>query len=207
MNRQVIGAQQPRLEPDLCEITWIVAGPDLTHKQSAREPILGPRIRKRGLGSSEVLVACQERNGYAAPMRWRAPPAIALRMRQITRVVMLVLGILSVPSVGPAAMQRPHCAQHGPSARHQEAHSGARHHMPAPVPASWESATKHDCPHCPATECARVAPCTTSSTAAVSVPSLTVTQSGTNRVIPRRVQHQLYSRTHQPPTPPPQLIS
>jgi len=159
------------------------------------------------LETPEFLVARQHRTGYAAPMRCRMPIFGALRMRQITRVVMLGLGVLSVPSVGPAAMQRPHCAQHTPSGIHREAHSGGRHQMPDPVPTSWESATKHDCPHCPATECARVAPCTTSSNPAVSVPSLAVTQSATNRVIPRRVQHQLYSTTHQPPTPPPQLIS
>lgn len=130
---------------------------------------------------------------------------VALRRNQITRIVMLVLGVLSVPSFGSAAMQRPHCAQHGPSAL--QAHSGDEHQMPEPHSTSWTSATEHDCPHCPATECARAAPCTTSSNAAVSATSHAVTQSGADGATPRRVQPPLYSRTHQPPTPPPQLIS
>lgn len=133
------------------------------------------------------------------------PAVMALRMRQITRALMLVLGVLSVPSVGPAAMQRPHCAQHGPSA--VQAHSGHGHQMPGSSPTSWESATKHDCPHCPAAECARVAPCATSSIAALSEASLTVTDLATDRVRVRRVQVHPYSSTQQPPTPPPQLIS
>ena len=155
----------------------------------------------------EFLVARQHRNGYAASMRCRMPPGIALRLSHITRVVMLVLGVFSVPSVGSAAMQRPHCAQHAPSAIHQQAHAGDGQQMPAPRSTSWESATEHDCPHCPATECARVAPCATSSNAAITAMSLAVTQSATHRAVLRRVQHRLYSRTHQPPTPPPQLIS
>ena len=155
----------------------------------------------------EPPVAWQQRTGYAASMRCRMRPAIALRMHQITRVVMLVLGVLSVPSVGPAAMQRPHCARHEPSAMHQEAHSGDGQQMPESRSTSWGSPTRHDCPHCPATECARVAPCTTSSNAAISVTSLPVTQPATHRANLRRVQHRLYSTTHQPPTPPPQLIS
>lgn len=155
----------------------------------------------------EFLVARQHRTGYAAPMRFRMPTFNALRMSQITRVLMLGLGILSVPSVGPAAMQRPHCARHNPSAIHQVAHSGGGHQMADPGPKSWETATKHDCPHCSATECAWVAPCTTSSNAAVSATSPAVTQSATDRATPRRVQPHLYSTTHQPPTPPPQLIA
>jgi hypothetical protein len=155
----------------------------------------------------EFLIAWQQRNGYPAPMRCRTRPPIALRMRRIIRVVMLVLGVLSVPSVGPAAMQGPHCAQHTPSAMHQGAHSGNGQQMPEPGSTSWESGTQHDCPHCPATECARVAPCTTSSNAAVSVTSPAVNQSVTHRAGLRRAQHHLFSTTHQPPTPPPQLIS
>lgn len=132
---------------------------------------------------------------------------LAAAVGRLTRMSMLVLGVLSVPSVGPAAMQRPHCAQHDPSAVHRGAHSGT-HQVPASNDAtSWDSATQHECPHCPATECARVAPCTTSSNAAVSVTAPAVTQSATHRAILPRIQHHLYSTTHQPPTPPPQLIS
>ena len=135
------------------------------------------------------------------------PAAIALPMRQISRVLMLVLGVLSVPSVGPGAMQRPHCAQHDSSALHQNGHSGDGQQVPAPRPTSWDGVTDHNCPHCPATECARVAPCTTSSNAAVSGTSLEVSQSVTHRATLPRVQHHLYSIIHRPLTPPPQLIS
>jgi hypothetical protein len=171
-----------------------------------------PKYRVKTLGpvleTLQFLVASRHQTGYAAPGRCRMPTFTASRVSPITGALMLVLGILSVPSVGPAAMQRPHCAQHGPSAVPQVAHSGGEHQMPEPTgSASWESATKHDCPHCPATECARLAPCTTSSNAAVSVTALAVTQSATHRDVFPRLQHHLYSTTHQPPTPPPQLIS
>lgn len=164
-------------------------------------------MRHCRISTLECPVAWQQWTGYAAPMRWRMRLATASLLSRVTRVVMLAVGVLSVPSVGPAAMQRPHCAQHTHSGIHREAHSSGRHQMPDPVPISWESATKHDCPHCPATECARLAPCATSSNAAVAVPPLAVTQSATHRALPRRVQHGFYSTTHQPPAPPPQLIS
>ena len=160
-----------------------------------------------GALGSELLVARQERTGYAAPMSYRRRPAIALRSSHITRAVMLLFGALSVPSMGPAAMQPPHCTQHGPSATHQKGHSGDGQQVPAPRSASWDGSTNHDCPHCPATECARVAPCTTSSNAAVSTTSLEVSQSVTHRATLGTGRHHLYSIIHQPPTPPPQLIS
>ena len=153
-------------------------------------------LRVLPLVLGESLIAWQERTGYADAMRC-----------MMARLLMLVLGVLSVPSIGLAAMQRPHCAQHSPSAVHQEAHPGMGQQAPEPSPTSWDGATSHDCPHCPATECARVAPCATSSNAAVSVTSLAVDQSVTHRATLRRVQHHLSSTTHQPPTPPPQLIS
>jgi len=135
-------------------------------------------------------------------MMSKASTLVDRRMRQLTRMLMLVVGVVSVPSVGPAAMQRPHCAQHDPAAQHRGGHQ-----MPDPGRTSWEGATKHDCPHCPATECARIAPCTASSNAAVSPASLAVTVSAPQRNLFRPVQHELHSKTHQPPTPPPQLIS
>lgn len=140
-------------------------------------------------------------------MTSRTHTVLALPLGRLTRMLMLVLGVLSVLSVGPAAMQRPHCAQHETSATHANAQSGDGHHITSTGSTSWDGATNHDCPHCPATECARVAPCTTSSNAAVSGTSLEVRRTVTHRAILRRVQHDLYSVIHQPPTPPPQLIS
>lgn len=121
---------------------------------------------------------------------------------------MLVLGILGVPSVGPAAMQRPHCSAHGSAVMDQQMHSRSTHQAPASTdPASWESSSGHECPHCPATECARVAPCASASTAVILEASLAVSDLATARVRVRRVQVHPYSSIQQPPTPPPQLIS
>ena len=158
---------------------------------------------KVGSRRPDVLVAWQHWIGYAAGMRWRTDPSLGCRMGRLTRMLMLALGIVSVPSVGPAAMQR-----HDPAAVPHEAHSGGRHRVPEPTQStSWQEASEHACPHCPATDCARIAPCTTSSNAAIAVASLTVTQTATRRVIARRVRVHPYSTTHRPPVPPPQLIS
>src|SRR3982751_6378608 len=82
------------------------------------------------------------------------------------RLVMLLLAVVSVPSVGAGAMQRPHCTLHEHSA-------GADHRTDQPHHTTWQSSTPHECPHCPATECAHAVPCTTSAspviTAAVPV--------------------------------------
>lgn len=168
--------------------------------------------RHRGCGpvleTPEFPVAWQHGTGYAVPMRCRTHSSLALRMGQIARMLMLVLGVLSVPSVGPAAMQRPHCAQHDPSAIDPKAHTGDTHRVPEPTNStSWEGGTDHNCPHCPATECARVAPCTSSSNSAILEASLTVCDLTTDHVRVRRVPVHPYSSTQQPPTPPPQLIS
>ena len=155
-----------------------------------------PALAAAACSLGDSLIAWQERTGYADSMRC-----------MMARVLMLPLGLLSVPSIGLAAMQRPHCAQHAPSVVHSGAHSRHGQQMPVPPSTSWESSTKHDCPHCPAPECARVAPCAASSYAAVSVTSPAITQPVIHRAIRHRVQHSYYSTTHQPLTPPPQLIS
>ena len=155
-----------------------------------------PALAAAACSLGESLIAWQERTGYADSMRC-----------MMARVLMLPLGLLSVPSIGLAAMQRPHCAQHSPSAVHQEAHPGTGQQAPESSSTSWDDTTSHDCPHCPATDCARVAPCSTSLNVAVSVTSLAVTQSASHRAVLHRLQHIPYSTIHQPPTPPPQLIS
>lgn len=157
--------------------------------------------------SSACLVASRPDTGYAARMSRRTHTWLASPMGQFTRALMLVLGILSVPSVGPAAMQRPHSTQHERSGIHGDGHSGM-HQVPEPTHStSWDGATQHECPHCPVTECARVSPCSASSNAAISEASLTVSDPDSDRVSGRRVRVHPYSATHQPPTPPPQLIS
>jgi hypothetical protein len=145
--------------------------------------------------------------GYAARMSRGTHTLLAWPMGQFTRMLMLVLGILSVPSVGPAAMQRPHCTRHDTSAIHRVAHSGPHQVPESPHSTSWNSTTQHECPHCPARDCARVAPCTTSSNATISETALTVADPVSDRLSVRRVRVHPHSATHQPPTPPPQLIS
>ena len=121
---------------------------------------------------------------------------------RLTRLLMLLLGIVSVPGVGLAAMQRPHCTQHESSAGRHPGHG----QMPD-ARTSWEASEGHECPHCPATECARVAPCASASNAALSAASRPVTGAPPHQIVLPRAQGLLHSTTYQPPTPPPQLIS
>ena len=145
--------------------------------------------------------------GYAARMSSIADSGTSIRRRRVTRILMLVLGVLAVPSVGLAAMQRPHCAQHN-TAGEQTAHAGGSHQMPQPgSSSSWESPNQHDCPHCPPTECAQVAPCTTSPTATIIEASRAVLSLTVDRVRLPRLLVQPASTHHEPPTPPPQPIS
>ena len=135
-------------------------------------------------------------------------PAWTQRISRFARISMLVLGVLGVPDAGLAAIQPPHCSQHPQSSMHQVASAGDRHNVTEPGSStSWENGTQHDCPHCPATECARVAPCTASSSAGVSEASPLVNALVSTRVRGRRVRVRPYSASYQPPTPPPQLIS
>lgn len=172
------------------------------------EPTMFPSLCKEKWTGVARLPACLGALEWVwCDMRSRKHSHLGGRMGPLVRLLMLGLGIVSVPSVGPAAMQRPHCAQHVPSPVDQDAHSGHTQQAPEPTPLAWESATEHSCPHCPASECARIAPCTTSSNAAIPVALLTVTQTVTHRGIVRRVRVHPYSTTHQPPIPPPQMIS
>ena len=121
---------------------------------------------------------------------------------------MLVLGVVSVPSVGLGAMQRPHCEQNDGAAGERTSHAGPQHQMPEPSsPTSWESGSQHDCPHCPPAECSQVAPCATSPTPTIieasgTIIPLTVASDGV-----AKLPIQPGSTSHEPPTPPPQLIS
>jgi hypothetical protein len=153
-------------------------------------------------------VADTVRYGYAARMSFGACSGIACRKRRITSILMLVLGVLAVPSLGQSAMQRPHCAQHETAAGEQTAHAGGTHQMPEPgSSSSWESPDQHDCPHCPPRECAQVAPCSTSPTATIIEGSGSVVALAVDHVQLPRPLVQPGSTNHEPPTPPPQPIS
>jgi hypothetical protein len=133
--------------------------------------------------------------------RRRSELSMRLSRSRITNILMLVLGILSVPSVGARAMQGPHCAKHEQPTLHP-AHQASSAH-----PESVQPGTPHDCPHCPARECAHVVPCATSTSPVTAAASLVVTESSPGHVGVRTVRTHARSRTHEPPTPPPQLIA
>ena len=111
---------------------------------------------------------------------------------------MLILGVVSVPSDGVEALQRPHCARHGTAA--MGGHHIARAHDAA-APSS------HTCPHCPASDCDRVAPCGNSTTTALSSVVADVHAVPGARVATRLARDQAESAHPPPDTPPPQPIA
>jgi len=120
---------------------------------------------------------------------------------------MLLLGIGSVPSLGVDAVQRPHCAQHERAGQHERHVASSVTAVSAQDQQAWTHSQKHSCPHCPASECARVSPCSGSSTTAVS-PSRTVVADLLGHRVTVDLDRQLvHSAVSTPPTPPPQLIA
>jgi hypothetical protein len=125
---------------------------------------------------------------------------------KVGRFFLLLVGILSTPGLGLALVQRSHCATHEASVMHV-VHSGGGHvgHQgPAP---SWTRPTHSDCPHCPATECASLAPCSISGIS-VALPSrLTLSTPPAHHPGTIRIETSPDSTLQQPPTPPPQPIA
>ena len=153
------------------------------------------------------MVAELEPPTYPASMNHGTRSGVILRSHRVTRILMLVLGVLAVPGLGQAAMQRPHCAQHD-MAGEQRAHAGGTHQMPEPgSSSSWNTPSQHECTHCPPTECAQVAPCTTSPTATIIEGSRAIIPLAVDRVRLPRLTVQPGSTHHEPPTRPPQPIS
>ena len=135
---------------------------------------------------------------------YRRPPA---PLRVVLRALMLALAIVSVPSIGLDALQRPHCVKHGTSALHA-GHAMAREHAQlAGESRAWSTPATHNCPHCPASECARVAPCTGSTTTAVSPPAMEMLGLYGHRVAVNVNRDRANSATPPHDTPPPQLIA
>ena len=134
--------------------------------------------------------------------RRRSELSMRLSRSRITKILMLVLGVLSTPNVGARAVQGPHCAKHEQSALHPAHHQASSAHA-----ASVQPGTQHDCPHCPATECAHLVPCATSTNPVTAAVSLVVTEFSPGHVGVPTVRTHARSRTHEPPTPPPQLIA
>lgn len=127
--------------------------------------------------------------------------------RVLFRSLMLVLAIASVPSIGLDALQRPHCVQHARSALHA-GHTTATGQAPpgGPSPA-WTTPATHDCPHCPASDCARLSPCAGSTTTALSPTAAGILGLYGQRVTVKIVRDRADSSNPPPDTPPPQPIT
>lgn len=120
--------------------------------------------------------------------------------------VLLVVAILSAPTPASAAGLGSHCARHGASAMHMAAagHAdmgGGPHHL------SWQPAAPGDCPHCPASDCARLLPCASTTAVAALLRSDDLTLPAVHGDRIRRASAAVHSTIPAPPTPPPQLIA
>jgi hypothetical protein len=149
-------------------------------------------------------VAREQRCAYGPTMMIGLLPSWPARL---VRLAMLVLGITSVPSVGLEAMQRPHCAQHEMAAQHERHMASEATLAHGHDAQAWTQRHDHGCPHCPASECARISPCTGSSTTAVTPSRAVIADLHGRRVavdLDRQLAHSTFST---PDTPPPQLIA
>jgi hypothetical protein len=120
---------------------------------------------------------------------------------------MLLLGVMGMPRTGQAAVNGSHCARHEAAALQME-HAGSMDAMmPGHQVAAWQDASSHTCPYCPASECARIAPCTGASSSVIAVTAPTPIALSTARVRILPIRDAVRSVLRQPPTPPPLLVS
>lgn len=123
----------------------------------------------------------------------------------LVRVMMLALGVLAMPSAGQVLLYNPHCAPHNDSI--QPVHDGGMHGMASQPTPMWQSASPHQCPHCPASECARIPPCSSGSSSLIAATApVSATVSAGRRWV-RPFDDSAHSVLQQPPTPPPLLVS
>jgi hypothetical protein len=129
------------------------------------------------------------------------------RVHRWTGRALLLVSIFRLLEAANLPVEGSHCAQHGASAIHLMG-VGAVQQMPqgAGMP-SWQGPSHSDCPHCPASECARLVPCATTTIVAVATRPDRMVRGAIHRssVLPVRLPFR--SATHPPPTPPPQLIA
>jgi hypothetical protein len=125
---------------------------------------------------------------------------------KVRRLFLVVVAILATPGLGLAQAQRSHCAGHATSAMHA-GEPAIGHGQDHSSTASWTRPSHSDCPHCPATTCASVAPCSVSGSSVAAPTVLTISSLPTHHWRTARTQVSLHSRTYQPPTPPPQSIA
>lgn len=131
----------------------------------------------------------------------------AARLRPALSLLMLVLGIASVPNVGLSALHRSHCTRHAGALINGGHVVASPHTVPGDESATWTKAASHDCAHCPASECARTAPCTSASMTALTPVGVDVIDLQAIRLPGRFVRDSAPSASYPPDTPPPQLIA
>jgi hypothetical protein len=123
------------------------------------------------------------------------------------KVLMLILGIMSVPNMRLDALQHPHCTPHGAISLHRGHSSAASPTNPRGESRTWAPATDHECPHCPASECARIAPCASSTTTALSPAGFSLVSLHDHRTAVDPGHERASSINSPPDTPPPQVIA
>ena len=106
--------------------------------------------------------------------------------------------------VGWGAQLRSHCISHQPSPQMVAAHDS---HSANDVVATWTGPTGHQCDHCPPSECSRVAPCATQTSAALAAAVVPIVALLTDRADPSAEFDPRPLPPIQPPTPPPQPLS
>jgi hypothetical protein len=121
-------------------------------------------------------------------------------------LLMLLLGIAGVPSTASAALQRPHYAQHEQTGQHDRPTASSTIVAQAQGQIAWTNHQGHECPHCPAFECARVSPCAGSLTA-IAPSCKAIADPQGHRVVIDRLRQVARSAVPAPPSPPPQLIA
>jgi hypothetical protein len=127
--------------------------------------------------------------------------------RPLVRTLMFVLGVLCMPSAVQVAVNGSHCARHEAAAMQMEHAGGMDAMMPGHQVAAWQDASPHTCPHCPASECARIAPCAGASSSVIAVSAATPIAFSADRVRIFPIRDAVHSVLRQPPTPPPLLVS
>ena len=129
------------------------------------------------------------------------------RLRRVAKLFVVIVGLATGLNAVAAASQGGHCARHGASQLHVVQPGGGHQEGHDAPGAAWERPHHTDCPHCPATECASVAPCATSSTGAVLPSLLELGVSLAHGVEVQPTLSALHSTSHRPPTPPPQSVA
>src|SRR3954468_15043506 len=91
---------------------------------------------------------------------------------QLSRLLFLVFGAASLSNVSLAAGG--HCERHAGHTGQTRAHAaGTDHHLPG----AWQPPAHGDCPHCPASDCAHLTPCATTTNVAVATETRALARS------------------------------